>query len=213
MNRLAQYELGRHFNFVYTITDWNTRTAALVDCQEDLSPIFSDLKKKGVELKQILLTHTHWDHVAGIPELLKTHPTLPIYVHERDTFRLKDWPQENLRIFNDSTKSVFVGKTEVEIFPTPGHSAGGCCYLLRGDPPQLLTGDTLFIRNCGRTDLETGNTTQMFESLQRLKQLNPQTEIYPGHHYTPEFSSTLAIELTTNPALQCASVEELERMP
>lgn len=213
MKVLAQYEIGQHFNFVYTITDWETRTAALVDCQENLSAVFTDFEKHGVTLTQILLTHTHWDHVAGIPELLESYPDLSVHVHERDAFRLKTWPHKNLRLFNDGTKTIAVGNTEVGVIPTPGHSAGGSCYLLRGTPPQLLTGDTLFIRNCGRTDLETGNTAEMFESLQRLKQLDPATEIFPGHHYTPEFSSTLKIELGQNPALRCRSVEELDRLP
>jgi glyoxylase-like metal-dependent hydrolase (beta-lactamase superfamily II) len=77
----------------------------------------------------------------------------------------------------------------------------------------LLTGDTLFIRDCGRTDLPTGSTTEMFSTLQRYKSLNPQLKIFPGHHYREEFWSTLEVVLRTSPPLQCESAEQLEALP
>ena len=102
---------------------------------------------------------------------------------------------------------------------TPGHSAGELCYRLEATDLKgelrtyLFTGDTLFIRDCGRTDLETGSNAQMFESLQRLKKFPPDTVILPGHHYVRECASTLSREMETSPPLRCASIQELEALP
>lgn len=77
----------------------------------------------------------------------------------------------------------------------------------------LLTGDTLFIRDCGRTDFEDGDNEQMFQSLQRIKKLPPATVILPGHHYQPETASVLELELLESAPLKCRSVEELAGLP
>jgi glyoxylase-like metal-dependent hydrolase (beta-lactamase superfamily II) len=99
---------------------------------------------------------------------------------------------------------------------TPGHSSGEFCYLLpkqtQVDRPYVFTGDTLFIRDCGRTDLESGNDAEMFASLQILKQLDPDTVILVGHHYAKECASTLGEELKVSPPLKCASVSELSNL-
>ena len=86
---IAQFELGDHRNFVYLILDWKTHQAAWVDPQFDVDTPLEALREHGFELKYVLLTHTHWDHVAGVPELIKRFPSLPIYVGEQDAGRLK----------------------------------------------------------------------------------------------------------------------------
>src|SRR5262249_45381168 len=110
---------------------------------------------------------------------------------------------------------LLLGKTKVKALHTPGHSAGECSYLVTSDghPPYLLTGDTLFIRDCGRTDLPTDSNEEMFESLQKIRSLPPQTIILPGHHYQKETASTLATELETSPPFQCKNVSDLASLP
>ena len=151
--------------------------------------------------------------------LVRRFQEIPVNVHPNDQGRLKKHSPETLKrcqpIRDESRLSV--GTLEVRALHTPGHSAGETCFVLesKGAPTRtyLFSGDTLFIRDCGRTDLESGSNEQMFESLQKLKTLPPSTVLLPGHHYAKECASTLANELESSPPLQCRSVEELKGLP
>jgi glyoxylase-like metal-dependent hydrolase (beta-lactamase superfamily II) len=209
---VAQYEIGNYRNFVYLILDWKTKKASWVDPQEDLEQPLADLKKHGFELASILLTHTHFDHIAGVPKLLKLFPEIPLYVHALDLHRLSNDGQHRAYPISDE-ESVHVGNLVVEAMHTPGHSAGESTYWLKAGQGYLFTGDTIFIRDCGRTDLESGSTEEMFSTLQRIKKLPGDLVILPGHHYAKECASLLSDELKRSPPFQCTSVKELESLP
>lgn len=206
---IAQYELGTMRNFVYLILDQETREAAIVDPQRDLRPV-ADLEARGYRLTAVILTHSHPDHVAGLPELMERYPNLPVLVHSGDAHRLKKVPPSRIRSVEDG-ETVRIGKTECRAIHSPGHSAGELCYVVDGR--YLLTGDTLFIRDCGRTDLDTGDTAEMFSTLQKLKSLPDDLVVLPGHHYAPETASHLGAEKKSSPPLLCRSVEELKNLP
>ena len=208
---IAQFEIGDYKNLVYLILDWQSKQAAIVDPQTDLSAPLQALSENGFKLTAVLLTHSHWDHIAGVPELQIKYPSLPIYVHELDARRLEASPSIHW-IKNQDV--IQVGTLPVRVLHTPGHSSGECCFLLeKTSPPFLLTGDTVFIRDCGRTDLESGSSSQMFNSLQEIKKLAPSTIILPGHHYAKECASTLEQELISSPPMKCLNTEELEKLP
>jgi glyoxylase-like metal-dependent hydrolase (beta-lactamase superfamily II) len=209
---IAQFELGSQKNFVYLILDWKNRKAAWVDPQFDVDTPLEALREHGFELQFILLTHSHWDHIAGVPELLKRFPSLPLYVHERDAGRLKEDARAKSKPLSDG-QILAVGDVSIRVMHTPGHSAGECSYYLETDRPYVFTGDTIFIRDCGRTDFEDGSNAQMFESIQRVKALRPDTVILPGHHYVRECASTVEKELRESPPFQCKSVEDLAKLP
>ncbi len=211
---VAQFEIGSMQNFVYLILDWKSRCAAIIDPQKDLSLPLGALDRYGFELTHILLTHTHHDHVAGVPELLDLKPNARLAVHRDDAHRLRITPKYKTRITHliDGDR-VQIGELKIEALHTPGHSAGELCYFLNGTSPVLFSGDTLFIRDCGRTDLPTGSTAQMYESLQKLKTLPGETVLLPGHHYARECFSTLSQEWRESPPLQCRNLEELEALP
>lgn len=212
---IAQFEIGDTRNLIYLILDWRDKTAAIVDPQRDLAPPLDALAAHGFRLERIFLTHTHSDHTAGVPELLRRQPGIELHFHESDFCHLPQTLRSvpNLRPIVDGD-TVVVGSLKVEVMHTPGHSAGECCYFLgETTPPYLLTGDTVFIRDCGRTDLPTGDTREMFASLRRISGLPHPTVILPGHHYRPETASTLAKELAESPPFRCKSVEELEALP
>ncbi len=213
---IAQFEIGDYRNFVYLVLDPEHREAALVDPQLDLTGPLAALEKNNFKLAAILLTHTHHDHIAGLPELVRTHAQVPIYLHESDLHRLKpDFRSAKIKTLTDG-ECFYIGQTQVEAMHTPGHSAGEICYFIAsrlGRPPYLLTGDTVFIRDCGRTDLPTGSNREMFASLQRIKKLPSNTVILPGHHYALECASTLERELRDSAPLRCASIAELEALP
>ena len=211
---VIQFEIGPMQNFVYLILDHESRKAAVVDPQKNLSEPLGAISSQGYTLSLVLLTHSHHDHIAGVPELVKTHPEVPIILHEEEVHRLDRGSRQNgkLQLVRDGDE-IGLGNSVIRVLHTPGHSSGECSYLLEGIPPQLFTGDTVFIRDCGRTDLPTGSTSEMFETLQRLKKLAPETVILPGHHYKPEFKSTLERELRESPPFQCKNVEELAALP
>ncbi len=219
---IAQFEIGDYQNFVYLILDHSAKQALIVDPQSDLSAPLGALASLDFQLAGCVLTHTHFDHVAGVPGLLQRYPELPIYVHESDRHRLNDSIRKRAKLVSLQDGEALTREGDpalpnlrIRVLHTPGHSAGECSYLVEaaGQPPYLLTGDTLFIRDCGRTDFADGSNEQMFESLQKIRALPPQTVILPGHHYKKETASTLDRELAESPPFQCKSVEELAKLP
>jgi glyoxylase-like metal-dependent hydrolase (beta-lactamase superfamily II) len=209
---VAQFEIGAHKNFVYLILDWTERVAAWVDPQSDLTEPLAFLTKHKFRLGSILLTHTHFDHIAGVAELLHRFPESPLVVHQTDTHRLAKPALARVRPAGDG-ELLKIGSMSLKILHTPGHSAGECSYLLQTGRPYLFTGDTIFIRDCGRTDFEDGSNEQMFASIQRVKKLPPETIILPGHHYKPECATTIAREMEESGPFRCRSVEELAALP
>ena len=210
---IAQYELGPHQNFVYLILNWSTREALWVDPQEDLEKPLQFLKDHSFQTRGILLTHTHYDHIAGVPQLLALFPHIPLYVHPHDEHRLLSARISHPHFHSvQDRQEILLGDLILEVMHTPGHSAGGCCYRLKTTPSYLLTGDTLFIEDCGRTDLPTGSDEEMFKSLQRIKALAEDTVILPGHHYRRSCASPLTQEKKNNKALLCQTLQELQEL-
>jgi hydroxyacylglutathione hydrolase len=209
---VAQYELGDFRNFIYLILDWKEKKAAIVDPQTDLEPPLKALREHGFTLDGIFLTHTHHDHIAGVPKLVESFHGIPIYVHPIDAKRLNGKLQSSVRPLSDE-ETVRIGSLSVRVMHTPGHSAGECCFYFERGGKYVFTGDTLFIRDCGRTDFEDGSNAQMFESLQKIKSLPPETIILPGHHYAKECTSELSREMIESPPLRCKSVADLAALP
>ena len=213
--KVDQFLIGGHRNFIYLISSGGQ--ALVVDPQSDLVPWQNRIKELGLKLTGVVLTHTHWDHVAGVPAIVDQYEAekLPIYVHELDARRMSQSAaavRERFTFIKDGDK-ISVGQTSLEVLHTPGHSAGECSYLLATNPPQLFTGDTVFVGDVGRTDLETGSTEEMFTTIQRLKRLAPDTVIYPGHDYGATPTSTIARECEKSASFRCRTAKELDAIP
>ena len=129
---IAQFEIGSMKNFIYLILDWETKKAAIVDPQKDLSAPLQALAQNGFELTGILLTHSHFDHTAGVGPLLELYPHISIRMGELDLHRLQKSTQSvpGLKVITEG-EELKVGNLSVRAIHTPGHSAGEFCFFLK----------------------------------------------------------------------------------
>ena len=201
-----QLEVGPMQNFAYLIGDPASREAAVVDPGWEAGTILKVAEQDGYRLTKAFVTHHHFDHVMALEELLKT-ADVPVYVHRDDVPSMRV-AHSSLKPLSDG-ETVQVGVVPVTAIHTPGHTPGSQCLLVEN---RLLTGDTLFIRACGRWDLPGGSPAQLYQSLAKLKALDDATIVCPGHNYAERPLSTIREEKQGNPFLQIPSAEEFLRM-
>jgi glyoxylase-like metal-dependent hydrolase (beta-lactamase superfamily II) len=169
----------------YVLGDESTKSLAIIDPGDDAKDIAAMVKRSGMEVKMILLTHGHFDHVTAVPELVKLYPDVPVYIHPKDLAQAQEPNQfsngigkiDAMRFYEDGD-TVQLGNLTIQVLSTPGHTPGSVT-LLCGD--AMFSGDTLFAGSCGRTDFPGGSYKQMMESLRRLANLKGNYKVYPGH--------------------------------
>jgi hydroxyacylglutathione hydrolase len=185
-------------NFSYIVADETSKEAAIVDSSYNASEIIRIIKDQNFQVKYIISTHGHSDHTAGDSELHS------IFGGKTVSHKLSKITSD-LRVEDGEILSV--GKVSIKVIYTPGHTADSICLLANNK--KLLTGDTLFVGECGRTDLPGGSSKSMYESLfNRLSRLSDDVEIYPGHDYGLKPSSTIGQEKRSNYTLQPRSLKE-----
>jgi hydroxyacylglutathione hydrolase len=185
-------------NFSYIIADDNTREAAVIDPSFNSAEITRILKDKNLKLKYVINTHGHSDHTAGNQELRLAFGS-KIVAHKLSKI--------NADVKVDDGNVIRVGSISVKVIHTPGHTLDSMCLLL--DNRKLLTGDTLFVGECGRTDMPGGNSKDMFSSLfNKILKLTDDVEVYPGHDYGLKSSSTIGEERRSNYTLEPRSLAE-----
>ena len=185
-------------NFVYAIGDRSTGECVLVDPAYDPAGLVATVEADGMKVTGVLATHYHPDHVGGsmmghtiggISQLLEV-VDCPIHVHRDEApwiSRTTGVGEAHL-VEHESADVVTVGSIDIELVHTPGHTPGSQCFLVRG---KLVSGDTLFLDGCGRTDLPGSDPAQMVESLKRLGRVADDVVLYPGHRYSFASSATM----------------------
>ena len=195
---------GPMANFVYLIGSHSTREAGLVDPAWDVQALLRLAQEDEMTVTGALVSHTHADHVGGkmmghhiegVEELLE-HCKARIYVHKTEADRLSIPPSEVVK--TDEHTVLELGQVRIEFIHTPGHTPGSQCFRLSD---RVVSGDTLFIGSCGRTDLPGSNPEDMYLSLtQKLMKLDDATLVFPGHNYAEHAThSDIATEKARNP--------------
>ena len=193
-------------NFVYLLGDRGTGECVVVDPAYDVEAISAVAEADGMRLTGALVTHYHPDHcggsmagftIEGVVELLERHP-VPIHIQATEG----EWVRKSTGlgtadlVEHQPGDVVTVGEIPIELVHTPGHTPGSQCFLVHD---SLVSGDTLFLDGCGRTDLPGGDPEALYLSLtQTLAKVPDDTVLFPGHQYSVASSARLGDTRVTN---------------
>lgn len=176
--------------YTYLIIDSKTQQAALIDpVKEQFNRDLQMIEELGVELIYTIETHVHADHSTSSGMIRQNTGAQIVFAHEAGIhaidFRIKDGDE------------LALGSYTIKAISTPGHTNGCMSYYVDG---MVFTGDALFIRDCGRTDFQQGNSATLYESItQKLFNLPAETRVYPCHDYNGRTESTIGEEMQWNP--------------
>jgi hydroxyacylglutathione hydrolase len=210
---IRQVETGLMQNFNYLVGDPVTRECVYIDPAWEADRLLKIAKEDGFRVVKILLTHNHFDHVEGV-EAVVAATGAEVLIHKDDDRPIQKGAGRLISLTDG--QEFKIGNVLVTALNTPGHTPGSTCYLFQApeDPAQhLFTGDTLFQGNCGRSDLPGSDPKVLFQSLSKLKNLDPTTKIYPGHDYGTRAVTTIRYEKENNPTLRACTYEEFDRIP
>ena len=189
---IKSYPNGVFGATTYLVYDKESKEGVLIDCTCAVDEILNFIKQQNINLKYILITHGHFDHVYCLAEFKEKFPQIQVLMHKDDMPLLNQVANqcsmtgvEEIKVpcinalINDDTKNLKIGNSEIKIIHTKGHSKGGVCYLI-GD--NLFSGDTLFKTSIGRCDLFGGDIKEIEHSIkEKLFKLDDSITVYPGH--------------------------------
>jgi len=187
--KIIKLAIGSFQTNCYLVGDEETKAAFIIDPAGDFEQIKNLIDTKKYDLKYIILTHGHGDHIGAVKALKEAYNSV-LYIHEEDAEMLRDHQLnltyrmgEKIEMEADETfrdgDTLMLGNLELKFIHTPGHSKGSSCVLVKD---ALFSGDTLFLNSIGRTDLYGGDRREIIESIKnKLLILPEETKVYPGH--------------------------------
>jgi len=200
---LEQINIGFD-NYCYIVFCEQSKKAAIVDPGFGVSHIINNIINKNLVLMNIIITHHHSDHTSGVNAIKKEYPSAGIVASNEDG---RDF---DVDVYVSDDDFLRLGDINLRFILTPGHTPGGICIIF--DDKAIITGDTLFIGDCGRCDLPGGSLFQMFQSLQKIKTLPNELIVYPGHDYGNKPFDTLGNQKKTNKTLLAKNLEEFSKI-
>ena len=187
-------------NFSYIIGDDKTHLGVIIDPGFDTEKILNKASQMKLTIKYLIDTHEHPDHISGNMDL--SEKTGAKIVAHKDAKIKKDLAVKDEEI-------ISVGETNIKVLHTPGHSPGSICLLVDN---KLITGDTLFVGECGRIDLPGGNAEDLYHSFfDKILNISDNVEVYPGHDYGLKPFSSIGFERKHNYVLRPRTKEEFVR--
>lgn len=200
---IKQMELGPMENFVYLIGDPRTKDAVVVDPAWNVPAILTAAEKDGYKIRHALVTHQHFDHINGVDQLVAATDCL-VHINKNE-LPFVPFKGKHVRP-TDSGDELKLGDVSIQFMHTPGHTPGSQCFVVQNN---LVSGDTLFINACGRTDLPGGDPEQMYWSLNsRIKKLGDNVILFPGHNYADVPTTTLGEQKKHNPYMMCETLQD-----
>ena len=196
MLNVHNLQLGAYFTNCYIIHEAASTACCVIDPGARADKVLALLQEKGLTLEAILLTHGHFDHVGAVKELAET-TGCRVYLHADDLLlpeKFTAGPLYYTHHYDEGDVLELAGLT-IRVLHTPGHTGGSVCLLV---DDVLISGDTLFCHSCGRTDLPGGDPDAIMASLARLKALEGDYRVLPGHNR----ATTLAVEREYNPFMK-----------
>ena len=190
---------GMYEENCYLIMDKDTKELAIIDPGGQPNIIQEEIKLLNGKPKFILLTHGHMDHVGGVIELVNKF-NIPFYINEIEEKYMKNDKSvfgllPNASGYLKEGDTLNLGSNLIKVIETPGHTAGGLCFLIAN---KLFTGDTLFQGSVGRSDFPGGDGMQLIKNIkEKLLPLGDNIEVYAGHGA----ASTIGYEKRMNPFL------------
>ena len=188
----------------YILKDDSSNEGIVIDAGGNADKILSVINKEGIDVKMLVLTHGHFDHIGAVDEL-REELNVPLAVHEADAQMITDGRQnlsafvgelmekKSAEIILHDGDTVSFGRCSLKVISTPGHTPGGICLYGGG---ALFSGDTLFAGSVGRTDFPGSSTDDILDSVRnKLSEVSDDTEVFPGHGP----ATTMGIERKTNP--------------
>ncbi len=201
---IKKFEVGPLLVNSYVVFDNKSREAVVVDPGDEPDLILDFIREEGLNVKYIICTHGHFDHIGAVKEI-KEETGAKIILHKNDLeiyrnsseialqfFGIEIEPQPEPDILLEDNGSLKIFDKELRFLHTPGHSPGSVSIYIEG---VIFTGDTLFAGSVGRTDLVGGSMHALLQSLKKIATLPNNTVVYPGHG--PK--TKIEIELKTNP--------------
>jgi len=192
-----QIQVGSYKNFSYIVGDKDLGLAVVFDPAFDVDGLYSRIVENKLSLKYIVNTHAHFDHIEG-NAAMQEKTGAKIIMHESSKAK------KNIGVKDGD--ALRIGKINLRFIHTPGHSPESMCIVV--DDFALITGDTLFIGECGRVDLPGGDAGELYDSFEKVRALNPNLIVYPGHDYGKTPSSTLAEQIKSNYTMAKRSKDE-----
>ena len=190
--------LGVYQANCYIIREENSTSCCVLDPGGEAKKVLEFMQVRDLTLDAILLTHGHFDHVGAVKELHEA-TSCKVYLCAEDLSMPAKWTAGDL-FYTDTYAEgdvLELSGLSIRILHTPGHTPGSVCLLV---DDTLYTGDTLFARSCGRTDLPGGDSQVILRSLRRLNDLEGDYAVCPGH----SGSTTLSLEREYNPFMKQA---------
>jgi hydroxyacylglutathione hydrolase len=191
-------------NYSYLIFCEQSKKAAIVDPGFGASHIINNIFNNNCTVQYIIITHYHSDHTSGVNTIKKEFPSARLVTSK------EDGKSFDVDVFVSEGDTLRIGNVNLKSILTPGHTPGGICIIV--DDKAIITGDTLFIGDCGRCDLTGGSLSQMFQSLQKIKKLPNELIVYPGHDYGNKPFDTLGNQKKTNKTLLAKNLAEFSKI-
>jgi len=204
---VKQIEVSGFAVFAYIVACKKTKEALVIDPAANGERLLKEAKDRGYDIKYIVNTHSHIDHIMG-NRRMKELTDAEIIIHEKEANGLIHQSSYMINMFGAEPSPpaditvregdyITIGETSLKVIHTPGHSPGSISLYHKG---MVFTGDTLFVGAVGRTDLDGGSWEVLVSSIRnKLFTLPDETIVAPGHNYGDAPKSTIGMEKVYNP--------------